>query len=369
MCGLKEVAGKILLSLISLILSLLCLEVGVRAYFGEFAARNFWLEQHDLLRSAYPVEFSPTLGWIPKAGSAARPNLWGTTVTILADGIRANRSGELPSRQRSGDLILAVGDSFTFGDQVSDAETWPALLQEMTGRRVLNGGVFGYGIDQTYLRMKGLSEKYLPTVIIFGFTPDDIDRCELSERTSVTKPYFEKTATGLELRDLHVTPRQAGGDTLRRILGYSLLVHKTMDRVFPSYWRQGAWGSKKAHGNGPEVACLIFEKVVEFWDAHPEIDAIYVLAQYPVRVTAARRAKVKRVLDCIADTRLHLIDMEEVLSTYRRASVAAYQSLFGEHMTPKGNEVVASTVAAALRGQSLDRVTQPSRPLAVQVRR
>ena len=44
---------------------------------------------------------------------------------------------------------MAVGDSFTFGDEVNDGQTWPAQLQQLTGRRVINGGVSGYGFDQT----------------------------------------------------------------------------------------------------------------------------------------------------------------------------------------------------------------------------
>lgn len=56
--------------------------------------------------------------------------------------------------------ILAVGDSYTFGDEVSDWETWPAQLQKLSGRRVINGGVFGYGIDQAFLRARRLLSRY-----------------------------------------------------------------------------------------------------------------------------------------------------------------------------------------------------------------
>ena len=55
--------------------------------------------------------------------------------------------------------ILAVGDSFTFGDEVNDGQTWPAQLQLLTGRRVLNGGVSGYGFDQIVLRAEQLAAK------------------------------------------------------------------------------------------------------------------------------------------------------------------------------------------------------------------
>ena len=98
-------------------------------------------------------------------------NIWKTKVTILEDGIRSN--GEA-AHAGTGDIILAVGDSFTFGDEVSDDETWPAKLEKISGKRVINGGVFGYGVDQIYLRMRTLARRYKPDIIIFSL--DDIQK-------------------------------------------------------------------------------------------------------------------------------------------------------------------------------------------------
>ena len=67
--------------------------------------------------------------------------------------------------------ILILGDSFTFGDEVSDNETWPAVLEKIANKKVVNGGVFGYGIDQSFLRMKVLVAKYNPDIVIFSFIP------------------------------------------------------------------------------------------------------------------------------------------------------------------------------------------------------
>jgi len=50
--------------------------------------------------------------------------------------------------------IATVGDSFTFGDEVSFEASWPNRLEEQLGSKiqVLNFGVTGCGIDQAYLR-------------------------------------------------------------------------------------------------------------------------------------------------------------------------------------------------------------------------
>ena len=78
----------------------------------------------------------------------------GTQVTILTDGTRSN--GPVSRGLVDHPPILAVGNSFTFGDEVSDDATWPAQLEAETRRRVVNAGVFGYGLDQTILRAEQL---------------------------------------------------------------------------------------------------------------------------------------------------------------------------------------------------------------------
>src|SRR5262245_18840382 len=69
-------------------------------------------------RSAY-VDYDPLLGHAPRGPGTYYMSGW--RVTITAAGLRANGRAA-----PDGTPWLAVGDSFTFGDQVSDAETWPA---------------------------------------------------------------------------------------------------------------------------------------------------------------------------------------------------------------------------------------------------
>jgi len=108
------------------------------------------------------------LGYVP------RPLYGDGEIHIDADGLRL--TGKAPAS--AGPLILAVGDSYTFGDEVGDHEAWPAQLQKLTGVRVLNAGVTGYGFDQTVLRTEQLAAKYKPSTILVGFIADDIRRTE-----------------------------------------------------------------------------------------------------------------------------------------------------------------------------------------------
>jgi hypothetical protein len=165
------------------------LEAGLRIYKAgwvyhfnsngwRYQLLNFRMNQY-LAQPLY--KYDPEFGWLPKEGQM------GSLVTVSADGVRSNGNGEPGDATGT---ILAVGDSYTFGDQVSDRDTW-AQLEELSGRRVINGGVSGYGIDQSFMRAKMLLSQYRVRTLIFSFIQDDITRCQMSKRWQVEKPYFE----------------------------------------------------------------------------------------------------------------------------------------------------------------------------------
>jgi len=52
----------------SLAATFFVLEFGLRAVTGEFRFINFLGEERTLFKSAYPSEFDPFLGWIPRKG-------------------------------------------------------------------------------------------------------------------------------------------------------------------------------------------------------------------------------------------------------------------------------------------------------------
>ena len=282
----------------------------------------------------------------PKEGDGQR-NIWNTKVTILRDGIRSNGKNE---HIENGETILAVGNSFTFGDNVSDDETWPAILEEIGDTRVINGGVFGYGVDQSYLRMQALASKYRPNIIIFGMFPDDINRCELSERTGVPKPYFELSKNAdLVLMAGHLqsyTPSESSFGILRKVLGYSFFIHKVMYRVLPEYWLQKSWGKTRAHSQGVKITCRIFGQLKHY--AQKEKVQIYILVQYAqVRLENNLRI-LDEALSCIDQDVLKLIDTRSSLAELEKHDIDKYESYFGGHMTKEGNHFVASFLWEAI---------------------
>lgn len=346
----KQLPGYILnpcLSLFSIVVTFTILECGIRIYEGNYTFMNNLTQTRNLFQSKYPVQHDPGLGWIPKTGVYKNTAGSDVTITILQNGIRSNGPSSV-SRDHT-QPILAIGDSFTFGDGVSDHETWPAILELLIGRPVINAGVFGYGIDQAFLRAKKLILLYRPTTVIFSFIPNDIQRCELSKRNHAGKPYFEVNNERLVLKNVPVplpTPYKLG--KIRQLLSYSYFIHTLMMRLFPTYWLQGVSGSTQVHAEGETVACLLFRELEELTrENHLET---YLLVQYPETPSDEELQMIDRILRCVNHDTLHLVNLREKFAKQRVQHYEQYQRYFNVHMTYAGNYFVALHLKEAING-------------------
>jgi hypothetical protein len=323
------------------------LELGVRILNNEFRLINFLGEERTLFKSAYPSTHDTELGWVPKEGISTQSNVWGKRVTIAANGVRSNGGGNRPGAASEAEPILAVGDSFTFGDQVADHETWPAVLETLLDRRVINGGVFGYGMDQSFLRALKLIPIYRPSILIFAFIPDDIRRCELDWRQGASKPYFEVAGERLVLKNVPVPPpaHLAHKGNMRQILGYSLLAHKLMMTCCQHYWLMGVtwrtfYSAHRIHQNGEAVACHLL-KELEALKRRLGLADVFVLIQYTEQPDPSHIATVERLTAGCTGSGVVVVDLKKPLTTMREQDPHRYETLFDRHMTAAGNAFVA----------------------------
>jgi hypothetical protein len=75
-------------------------------------------------------------------------------------------------------VILALGDSMTFGEGVPADRTWSANLERASGIRVENGGVPGYSTLQMEGRARRLIPRLRPDLVLVTFSPRwDRQRC------------------------------------------------------------------------------------------------------------------------------------------------------------------------------------------------
>ncbi|MFC1829618.1 SGNH/GDSL hydrolase family protein [Thermodesulfobacteriota bacterium] len=351
----KEWILNIFVSLVSILLAFGVLEFAARIYGGEFDFKNFLGEERTLFSSAYPSEYDPDLGWIPKEGTTITENVWGKKVTILKNGIRSNGNEELSNSFADAAPVLVVGDSFTFGDQVSDSETWPAILERLLKKRVINGGVFGYGLDQSILRAGKLIDVYRPNTLIVGLIPDDINRCELSKRSAVEKPYFDIVDNRLIPKNVPV-PRPSGKavtDNFRHFLGYSYFVHKIMMRCCPHYWLMGiTWNQfytgYRIHNKGKAVACLLLKKLSVLAQVN-DISKVYVLVQHTSDLPPDEHALMRNLFEsCIDEESIRILDLWGALSEVRTQDAKTFKRYYDRHMTYDGNHFVARQLQKAM---------------------
>lgn len=333
------------LALASTVFTLLAFEVGLRLAAGRLLfSGQLVRELRQSWRSNWIVQHDPELGWIPRPGASNRSNEWGVTITIGDDGIRKN--GAAPPRERP--CILAVGDSFTFGDKVSDEHTWPAVLERLGSGQVLNAGVSAYGLDQSVLRAEPLARKYHPDLLIVSFIGDDVSRIRFAQRGGAFKPYFDVEHGALVLRNVPVPAPVDNIDLFRRVFGYSFFVDWVMRRVAPMYWLAGP-SEELSQDDGLRVACLLMGR----------LEALS--REAPTRVLVVGQARyndpdlklTESVLGCASASNLETLDVASALEAEATRSREDYDSLWGGHMTPAGNRFVAERIHEAIRARQL----------------
>ena len=157
---------KITLGVVSCVLTLFLIEILLRItnYQRKYSV---WIWQGEERNSA-------SLHYWDLSDSriyAALPNVdMGEIFHSDAFGFRySSHSGQLRDTTQKQNVIISVGDSFTFGHNVKPDDAYPAQLERLlrkSGLNVLvhNAGVLGYGADQEY--------SYIIDELIPGFHPD-----------------------------------------------------------------------------------------------------------------------------------------------------------------------------------------------------
>ncbi len=98
---------------------------------------------------------------------------------LTACGRKTPRAQAVPA----GATVLALGDSLTSGVGASSDTAYPAVLQQLTGWKVVNGGVSGDTSAQALARLPGLLQQHQPALVIVSIGGNDFLRRQTTSDT------------------------------------------------------------------------------------------------------------------------------------------------------------------------------------------
>lgn len=347
-------AATIALMAGSILVSLLLLELGCRLLLSGPGSLTHWpnLARErmgtgpDVASIRCQYAFDPEIGWTSPPGCVSR------TYNADADGFRRTSARSVLAEPP----VLVTGSSFAKGDEVNDDETWPAELQALTGRKVVNAGVSGYAFDQAALSTERLVPKVKPLFVVMSFTPGDIRRSELKVAWSREKPYFTETGGKLALHNVPVPGQPNAPVPLpepARWLGRFALADLIVQRL----GLQRGWYFDEVRGapagSGEAIVCLLMPRLAALGVP------VVVMAQYSREYwtqSAARRdadrRSIDKVMGCASGAGLIPFDLARPMQAVvdARGVDALYRS---DHHSAEGNRIVADLVLRELERLNL----------------
>ena len=323
------------------------------------------------------VIYDRHLGWklAPRWRGGHRHHDFDVRYSTNAYGFR----GDFDARGGGRVRYAVVGDSFTFGLGVNDADTLVSRLNATAtdGRLYLNFGIPGYSTDQEYILLRRRVFDFSPRVVVLvTYLGNDLfdNQLPFPLQADHAKPYFELVGGKLILKNVPVPratkpPGQAAVDLRRVVMGEvpkqrNTLVQRVMNtELFQLVQRSLGLGSDRRD------LFPVFQK--RFDGALRLYDALLAALRSHCRENGARLVLVllagrsfverpgsnsaqfqdffrQRVAAAARRQRVAVIDLAAHLKRYsREKDVRLFYPNEG-HLTPAGNRVAAAFLARRL---------------------
>lgn len=337
-----EWGRNLILLLAVMLLIMLSSEVISRSVAGltVFETQNY-LSQTAPVTDNFENIHDDTIGWTYPRDARSNPL-----------GLIPTTDGKIPDWTMGDADVLVVGDSFAAGPPESN---WPNQLAAMSGRKVINGAVGGYGLGQIYLRAQQLVPIMKPSLLLISFIPDDLRRAELDIFQGHAKPVFHVRGGDMKL-DISAVQNTFGYAQNTPMIGYSHL----MSRIFEMFELDSSQTDRRVHKQGQELGCLLMSRFASLAQDHgSEVIIIVQLSAHDITARArdvralamashtveCARASGLRVIDSLAKLRpLPLgsdVNLGPILRRYWR-----YPD--DPHMSAEGDALVAKTIFSAV---------------------
>ena len=161
----------------------------------DYGMRRAWVKRHAAggREAFYGFDrFDASTGWRSRSNIRGMRVFGDRILNTNGLGFRGTRDfayAKTPGKTR----ILILGDSFTFGDDVSDDETYSYFLEHLLpNTEIMNVAVHGYGHDQMLILLKEVGVRYHADIVMLGFVSADMSRNLLTFRDYAKPSYRMK---------------------------------------------------------------------------------------------------------------------------------------------------------------------------------
>jgi lysophospholipase L1-like esterase len=318
-------------------------------------------ESHDICDSIDPI-----LGWKPRQSCTSTGIKLdydsSKKISYNTNSLGARGTREVPyEKDKNKFRILFIGDSFTFGEDVSDKDTYPEILQNKLGDEyeVVNLGVHGYGLGQSYLRLKSEGIKYKPDMVILGLFMPDIIR-DKQKVFGYFKPKFDVDDNNkLNIPDRYI-PTLEEAKTLSseynnqfRFISLSK-IHYELKRVYDR---------ATSFNNDLKISYAILKEIQKLSDENKfTFSVLYIPTAYAIE----ERSRFEKLIGydesfwnvipkiklLLSDIDIDFIDPVDKMREYQKNTTDA---LYKGHTTPLGNKVMADVVSQYLKNKKIVR--------------
>ena len=326
--------------IINISISLISIFLSAAFLFFVLEVRHY-IKNKEYLNQAWHdpnTQFDPELGWSPIPSRRIYYPGWGT----ISSNSLGFRSAEI---DKSKNQIIILGDSVAWGFRVSDTETFPYFLDNLSlesGYQVSNLAVSGYGIDQYYLFLKRHIDKFnkLKAVVLVVTTYNDLANTATNCCYGKRKPLFMKKDN-----DLILTNSSINKYCLRNLFSNSYFFgNPELEKKKVGKFLGLIAGDKSlTQREGGEVAAHLFQKIYTLTLDH---NAKFLVVLSPYKSDFIQKSEALKWLEYVFDTvkisDLSCIDYIETLKNNQKELDSIY--LDEGHYTKKGNLLLAETV-------------------------
>ena len=283
------------------------------------------------------------LGWVMEPNLRSAHGLHSKPTTTNSIGLRGGIE-YAPVKPANTLRIVCIGDSFTFGSDVEDVETWVATVDvelNRSGQRVevLNFGVPGYGADQAALMLELRALEWDPDLVIWGLFQGDLAR-NLRAFSFAAKPKFELLEGALHLTEVPVPNESELGSPTAPTGSWS---------------RAWDWLASRSRADAHDLGRAIAARVQRLCREQG--------AELLIVAIGSKNAPIdgelfREILSWEADLGVSLINVETLWQDdfpYQRNG----------HFTPAANLTVGKEVAAWVRARGLVATTEQAQDLDI----